>query len=210
MNIDDVLGELVDHGFEDLDEDRALAVINETLSDVASRELWPTLLTTVALTFNAGSTTPTNWPDDVGTISQDGVYRLYGRGRTIPYRFLNEVREVEGTTFQPGTFWTLVGDAFYVFGSPEGNVGVDYYRVPEPVEAATAEAAIWLPKQYHRGILVNGAVYKLYLMEDDVELSKEFERLYEKAIENARYGLQLKHLEEDHIRVVNPDDWDYE
>ena len=209
MTIDDVLGELVDHGFEDLDEDRALAVINETLSDAAARELWPTLLTTAVLSFDPGFNTSSDYPDDVATIHS--VYRLGGREKTIPYRRIDDARDQAGlTTLGPSLFYTLLGNELRVYGAPDTQVGIDYFRVPEAVEASTLEDGIWLPRQYHRGIIVNGAVYKLYLMEDDVELAREFKQLYEEAIQNARTGLHMQNLESDYIHVVDSADWDYD
>lgn len=205
MNVSGVFEELIDHGFEDIDQARGLEVINAALSDVAARELWPQLLKTAALEFDSGDTEPNNWPTDVGTIQTVWVP---GRGE-IPFRRVDDVHSTAAlmADYPTAHIWTLDGTTLHVFGAPDQTVYVDYFSIPEPVDETATEADIWLPPAFHRDILINGCVFRLYLKDDDVELSREFERLYEKGIENARLRLHVKHLSDDYIHVVNPDDW---
>jgi len=87
------------------------------------------------------------------------------------------------------------------------TVTMKYIHWPAELVAVDVEAAIILPSRYHRRVLVNGTVYKLYLMEDDPELAREFKNLYEEAIERMRSDLWKRQYDQpDYVHVL---DYDY-
>jgi hypothetical protein len=58
-------------------------------------------------------------------------------------------------------------------------------------------------------VLVTGALYKLYLMEDDAELSAQFERHFENRIERMRVDLHQRQIDrEEYIIDVDPESYE--
>jgi hypothetical protein len=214
MTVAEILSDLSDHGFEDTPTERKLAVVNETLWDVAALEPWSILVKGIDLTFSGSSGTPTNFPADFSAVHS--MSRYADPGGKIKFVRLDDVREhsyVYGA-LAPARFYTFVGPVMVLYGTPGAGTGatMEYYYVPAKVDETTVEAGIWLPKQYHRQIIVNGALYKLYLMEDDPELAQAFQQLFDRAVDRARVGLHIQqYADTDFIHAMAEDyeDWDY-
>lgn len=188
MDVADVISELDDHGFTDSTSARKVAVINDTYWDVAGREPWPFLEKTVSLTFAGGSATASNLPTDFHSIvsADSGNIRL----RAIDYE---EYQERFGQTAYaslagtPRFFYFVAGTpSFYPIPASTDTVRILYIQTPPALTALSLEAAIFVPKQYHRGLLVNGALYKLYAMEDDTDLAAGFQGWFEQTLQRMR------------------------
>lgn len=194
MNVSDILSDLSDHGFEDTGIDRKLAVINETLWDVAGLESWTTLVKGVTLTFAGGSATPSNMPTDFRQLVSVGRADA-AASRLLKFRLDDFVAKYSNalTAAGPPTMYYFEGATlkFYPVPLNTNTVRMDYVYVPVAVDETTLEASVWLPKQYHRQIIVNGALYRLYLMEDDPELAQQFLQLYDRGIERAKNTLDI-------------------
>lgn len=211
MNVGDILEDLDEHGFEDTPTAMKLRVINETLADAAAREPWPQLEKTAVLAFDGSSASPTaaSMPDDFLAVTSLSYTNKRGGPTNIRLDDFQErlgylgaeggeplVYYFEGTTLK---FWRVPTSSTTLL--------MKYISTPAELDENSQATDIWLPTGFHRGVIVNGAVYKLYLLEDDAELAREFERLYEKALSNMRNALWTQHFEGDYIHVVNEDDW---
>lgn len=189
MDVSAMISDIDDHGFEDTEEERKLAVLNDVYQDVLAREAWPFL---EALDLEeAIQVDETN-----GSISAtDGIravlfFRM--RSRTIdPIRlddFLNSYGNRIDQTGQPWCFY-FVGNDLRIWpipsSTPDGTV-LAYIKAADDLTATTAEEDILIPREYHRDILVNGALYKLYALEDDAELAAGFQRYFEEGISRMR------------------------
>lgn len=183
-----MLSDIDDHGFEDTEEARKVAVLNDVYQDVLAREPWPFL---EALDPEANIQV-----DENGVVSASDDIRavLWFRytQRTIdPIRlddFLNSYGNRLTQTGQPWCFY-FVGNELRVWpipsSTPSGAV-LSYIKRAEDLTASTDEEDILLPREYHRNILVNGALYKLYALEDDAELAAGFQRYFEEAVQRMR------------------------
>lgn len=213
MNVEDIIDDLDDHGFEDTGTERKLAVINETVWDAGSREPWPQLVTSTTLTFDGTSGVPTNAPTDMRAVISLGYSDR--RKKLSPMR-LDDFEERHGFEATSGTgdpsVYYFEGSSLNIWPAPSAGttMRLKYLKTsPELLEASTVND-IWLPLRFHRGVIVNGAVYKLYLMEDDPELAREFERLYEKALGNMRVDLHMQQYDENEMIEWYLEDIDYD
>lgn len=183
MDVADILSELDDHGFEDSSEERKLSALNDAYQDVLSREAWPFL---EMLERSANLTLS----DDVIEASEPIRAVLFFRclSRTIVPIQTNLFLEQYGNRLdQAGTPWMyyFIGNDLHVWPVPAtmpSDTTLYYIRRAEDLEANTGEDDIVLPREYHRDILVNGALYKLYALEDDAELASGFQQYFETAI----------------------------
>lgn len=182
MDVADMISEINDHGFTDTANARKVSMLNDALYDLSQRQQWPWLLTTATLSFDGTSNAPTTgYPTDLNQV--------YDLSRTDGQQFypLNPIRLDD--LDKRGVDLALVSDPleYYFIGeqlnvNPRPSAGTTlrlrYYKVPAAVAEATLEASINLPVQHHR-LLVLGALYRLYDLEDDPELSVRFEQHFE-------------------------------
>jgi hypothetical protein len=83
-------------------------------------------------------------------------------------------------------------------------------RWSDPISDATPESGILIPRYFHRGLIVNGALQRLYAMEDDTELSPVFQSFQSAALDLATETLFTKQYDRrDHVKVIDPDSWDF-
>lgn len=213
MTVDEITQDCDDHGFTDTSSTRKIAMLNETYWDCLGREAWPFLENTASLNFAGGVATSSNDPGDISATL--ALYRTSDGKKLTPWR-LDDLLERYASNL------TLAGDPFlyYFEGStlkfyPQppagtGSVVVKYIRTPAALAAGGAENTILLPKQYHRGVLVNGTLEKLYAMDDDTDTAVWFERKFEKAMDRMREDLWIRTQYDtpDYIHPVDPQDFD--
>jgi hypothetical protein len=207
-----MINELNDHGFDDASTERKLAVLNDTYWDVCAREPWPFLEESVALTFNGSSGHPTNFPTDfrAATAMVATAGGVSGRKITFirPDDFLQRFAEVLTTTGTP-RYFTFVGTVmtFYPIPTSDNQVTMYYVAQPPAMLSTDLEATIYIPKAFHRATLVNGALFKLYAMEDDTDIAPTFETYFERGISNMReYCWRQQYVTNDIIHPVDNDD----
>lgn len=188
MDVEAMISDIDDHGFEDTDEERKLAVLNDVYQDVLAREAWPFL---EALDLEANLQVDENGvvtgTDDIRAV----LFFRYTQRTIDPIRlddFLNSYGNRLDQTGQPWCFY-FIGNELRVWpipsSTPSGAV-LAYIKRAEDLTASTGEDDILLPREYHRDILVNGALYKLYALEDDAELAAGFQRYFEEAVQRMR------------------------
>lgn len=204
MDVADMLDELDDHGFVDTGIERKVAMLNDAMYDAASRDSWPFLEESITLTFDGTSAVPSNLPAN--------FLRPINLIRATDNTKLRWVRVEE---MDPGTDLTQGGDPVYywlfndqinVWPVPGSGTTVRMRYIKEPADLAEGmlEAAIEWPKRHHR-MLVLGALFKLYDMEDDPELAVRFQQHYEEAIQKMAGDVFSRQL--DRPDVIYTDPW---
>lgn len=205
-DISEIITELNAHGFEDTDEIQKLSVLNDTLWDIESREIWPFLEKTVALNFDGISPAPSNLPSDFRAV----LWLVdTSDGRTIWPEKLQTVRDRYGSQLglvaDPFIYYFL-GSSLRLYPTPGASTGrfqLDYIATQPKVNAATLEAAIYLPKRHHRVITV-GALWRLYKQEDDPENAIQHQTDYENRILRMREDLfRRQYQRADQIFVID-------
>jgi hypothetical protein len=214
MDVEEIVSDLNDHGFEDTPIERKLAVINETVWDAGSREPFPQLVDEIALSFDGISPTPTNAPEELRAVISLGYA---DRKRSLRPMRLDDFEERYGHEELGGSgdpsVYYFQGSTLKIWPVPAAGAGtmrLKFLKTTEELAEDSVASDIWIPRRFHRGIIVNGAVYKLYIMEDDPELAREFERLYEKAYQNMRVDLLMQQYDENDMIEWYADDIDYD
>lgn len=205
MDVAAIFSELDDHGFEDTGNTRKLAILQDTVYDVCSREPWPFLEQTASITLSSGSTSVATLPSDFRAalalvIPSVGVLTPE-RLDTVTKSYLSQ-SSVSG---QPYLYY-FIGETMRVYPTPDANYTATlmYLRVHPVLTANSVEADILVPVRHHR-VLVLGCLAKLYAMEDDTELSSVFMQQYEQRLQLMEADLWKKQYDRPE-RVV--DIWD--
>jgi hypothetical protein len=207
MTVDEILEELDDHGFVDTSTGRKLSKLNQLYLAVCARKAWPFLETSIQLTFDGTDPEATNSPTDIRTVS--GVH-LVAESPGLSHRRLADIRYKDET---------LVGDPihFYFVGNslrfwpipPNGYTGtLDYIKRPAELVSGGSEASIAIPAAYH-GMLVDGSLYKLYIMEDDPELAVFFRDEFRERLVELYTEFERQIVTPDVVQMVDPEDYDY-
>jgi hypothetical protein len=215
MDVPAMLSELADHGFSDTGTARKVAVLQDAIYDIESREPWAFLEQTIDLTFSGVSGTPTNVPADFrSAISVKDL----STGIRVRWVTQQNFEQLMG----PQADYTLSGGPQYYYietGVPKfwplpaatTTVRFKYHRLSPAISdqgAASLESYILLPPRHHR-LIVLGALQRLYDMEDDPELAARFESQYEARMMRMKADLQKQQYDRPNtIQVVNDDDWD--
>jgi hypothetical protein len=206
-DIADLIDELNEHGFEDTVTERKVAVLYDTIADICAREPWPFLEKNITLTFNGTNPYASNWPADFSkglaiTRAADGRTIQWERRETIKKRYANTLTQVG----IPEWYYFLGGRAqFLPIPSAGETLDMDYIATHPTITVDTEEAEILIPARHHRVIAV-GALYKLYMLEDDPELAQVFRAEYEARLQTMREDLsRLQYDRPDRILVL---DWD--
>jgi len=213
MDVSEILSELVDHGFEDTSTERKMAKINDAVWDIESREPWPFLEKTLALNFDGASPTPTNMPTDFKTTlwiydNTNGVTIWPERLSTIRDRYGNQITQVS----DPASYYFIAGQIrlYPVPPSSAGRFQLDYIATQPELTENSLQASILLPTRHHQ-VIVLGALWRLYKMEDDPENGNMFQTDYENKIQQMHEDLfRRQYQRSDQIFVVDEDDlYDY-
>lgn len=211
MTVQDIIDELNDHGFTDTSTTRKVALINDTVWDINSRQAWPYLETTIDLTFDGSSATPTNFPPDfraalvivradtgekIEWIRMDQLYRLHGE----------EISEVD----QPQNFYFVGKQLRFWPIPPAGTVlHMPYLKKQATLTSSSVEADILIPKEHHRAIVL-GALWKLNDMEDDYDIGQRFQAEYESRIQTMDEELFVSQYDRtDRIYDIDTDLFEY-
>lgn len=216
MNVSDMISELDDHGFADVSATRKIAILQDTIWQLEGIKPWPFLVTQWSLTFDGTTGVPSNW----ASLTPPFRASMRLRDMTTGSR-LGAVR-VEEADDRIGNGTANSGDPYmyYFVGSqlnvwpipPSGRVlqlrGTQWST---PITSATLEAQILIPKYFHRGLIVNGALQRLYAMEDDTELAPVFQSYQSAAMDLATEVLFKQQYDRmDHVRVTDPDSWTFD
>src|SRR5688572_31941548 len=108
-----MLAEIRDHGFDDLTDSRILSFLNDTYYDICTREPWPFLEATAAVTVNSdGKVTSPTSIDKVLSFHDTGI----GRSLT-PMRLDDFSTTYSSNLTQTGDPYAyfFIGDELYVY-----------------------------------------------------------------------------------------------
>ena len=210
MDVSGIINDLVDHGFDDASTERLLAVINETYHDVCDGQPWRFLETSVDLEFDGTTGVPTNWPTDFRTLV--AIFRKADGTKVEHIRYDDFIAgyAMNLNYIASPLLYYFQGTQLKAYPIPQATdvVTMEYIREPTELTETDIEANILIPKRYHRATLVNGSLYKLYLMEDDPELSSSFKALYDQAFLKMSASWLIQIDRSDYIHHVDPDDVD--
>jgi hypothetical protein len=215
MDVPTMLDIFDSYGFEtddEMTEDRKMEALNETYWDACDRNDWDFLKSSVSLSFDGTSGTPTNDPGDIGKVMT--VQRLPDGITLEPWR-MDDFYEQFGssiTTQSSPLLYFFEADQIKVYPIPSASetVRVKYISIADELLPTSLESDIRFPKRYHRSVLVIGTLAKLAVMQDDHELGQSFERLYEKALAGMIESVLKKQSQRpEFIHVNDPDNWDY-
>lgn len=210
MDVQAIIDDLVDHGFDDASTERLLAVINETYYDVCDSQPWRFLEENVTLEFDGANGAPTNMPSDFRTLV--AIFRTADGTKLEHIRYDDFIAgyAMDLNNLASPLLYYFQGTQLKTYPIPGATetVTLQYIRTPSELSQTDVEANILIPKRYHRATLVNGALYKLYLMEDDPELSSSFKALYDQALVKMSADWLIQIDRSDYIHHVDPDDVD--
>ena len=222
MNVSDIITELSNHGFTDTDTATAMRAINSTYWDACGREPWPFLVKSVDLTFNGSASTPANLPSDFhaviaaqvkGFSTFDGWNDGTVRHERYDNMLTNFLSSGSGVPVDQPRYFYFIGTQlnFYPIPTAATVVTMNYVSTPTDLLSTDLEAAIVIPKQWHRSVLVNGALYRLYAMEDDTDLAAGFQNYYEQGLQQMRdWVWKLQYQRGDVVHQVEHDRYGYD
>jgi hypothetical protein len=212
MDVPAIISDIDDHGFEDTSPTRKLAVIQDVYNDVLTREAWPFLEAFIRLTFTGSSDQSNNLPADFRAVLTAKVEN----GQRLQWMRYDEFERRYGSNTQyvvdnPLVYYFL-GNELHFFPAPSSTVFVRmaYIKRPNVLTASGAgsnESDLLLPKEFHRSVLVNGSLYKLYALEDDAELAGGFQTYFEEGLQKMREFAWRKQYDWPEVIETSWDDW---
>jgi hypothetical protein len=209
VNVSDMLTDINGHGFQDTSDTDKVALINDTIWDVGSREPWPFLTKSVNLNFDGTNPYPTNMPVDFRAVQW---LADLSTGEAIWPERLETVRDRYSSTTTPVDtpfLFYFVGEQLRLYPTPPASIGrflLDYYAVQVAVTSSTLEASILMPPRHHR-VYVLGTLAKLYSREDDNDLAAQKMQEYEQRLERMKEDFFRKqYMRPDRVFVTDETD----
>lgn len=203
-----MITELNDHGFTDESTTAKVRVLQHSIWDIEGREPWPFLEDVASLTWDGTNPSPSNLPTNFRAVTR---IRMTNGNRLRPVG-VDEFDDLANGDYTNSSFSPVIyyfdGYVPKVWPIPQAGMTATmrYLKWSDSISDTTAEATFLIPKQYHR-LIVYGALWKLYDMEDDPELAARFEGHYENALAQMRAAMWARQYDmSDHIRIVDPDD----
>lgn len=211
MDVSEMLTTLEAHGYDTSIEDaEKLSAINDAIWDIESREPWPFLTKSANLNFDGINPAPSNLPADFKAVIwlqdlRNGVPIWPVRVETIRQNFTSTTVAVT----DPQNFY-FVGEQLRLWPVPpsdsSGRYLLDYLAAQTELTSTSISTDILLPPRYHR-MIVDGAIVRLALMEDDEDISAFFSQRFEARIQQMKYDLFKKqHMRADQVFEITQDD----
>lgn len=208
-----MISELNDHGFTDSTSGRKVSMLNDALYDAASRHPWPFLETSLNLTFNGSSGAPTNFPANFRAVLD--VTDLSNQNMKVEWVRLDDLDD-RGTDYTMGgapQVYYFIGNTinFWPIPAASASVRMRYIRVPAALTESTVEANVEWPIRHHRAIVL-GALFRLYDLEDDPELSQRFQGHFEQRLAQMLEDVSMRTYDRHDNIAIDPlfdIDWDY-
>jgi hypothetical protein len=212
MDVQDIMDILDLHGFEDVEDDDKVAVINDVLQEIITREPWPYL--EVVYDFDSADVGADGLVDFTSQPILAAVLDIVNTsqyGRTISWirrddHFKRNASQLD-LTGTPYLFY-LVAGALYLWPIPTGDsYRLTYIQVQDELTSSDGEEDILLPARHHR-LIALGALYKLHSQEDDPENAAMFQQQFENRMQLMRQDLFRQQYDRpDTIQVVDEEDW---
>jgi hypothetical protein len=210
--VNDILEVLNDHGFTDTSLATKLSFLNATLRNFNSRAPWSFLETTLNLTFNGSSATPTNLPSNFRAAK---VIVSVSDSRPLePMRVENLEKGARGLITETGEplFYYFIGRDLRFAPIPPSTftARMTFLQRQLAVDENSDSTDILLPTDFW-DVIVLGTLVRLYDLEDDPELSMRMQQHYEEGIQTAREELSVLQYDRPDLIVMGDwDDYDYE
>jgi len=207
-SVQDMIDEMNDHGFTDTSVTRKVALLNDTVWDICSREPWPFLERSVTLDFDGTNAQPTNFPTDFRSLLS--LVRTDNGDALDPERYdvmQRKYGETLGDAGQPVAYYFL-GNTLNIYYVPAANVTLrmEYLSNHPELTSSSVETDFLIPREHHRAILL-GTLYKLYDMDDDYDIGASFQAQYEDRILKMRNQLWVRQYDRPD-RIYGIDDFD--
>jgi hypothetical protein len=175
-----MISALDDHGFEDTEAARKMQILNAVIGQICAREPWTFLEKLVDVTLDQQKV---DLPDDFRAaltfvIPSLGVTLVPERNDTI----LKNNSSTLSSLYIPRNYY-FVGRDMYLLPVPDQAYAAKLlYLCDHPaVDENSAETAYLIPPKHHQ-VIVDGALVRLYAMEDDPENAAQFRAYFETGI----------------------------
>lgn len=214
MTLDDMYTELDLYGFDDLDDDQKLLLLNESYFDIATREPWPFLEAVASITVPAAQSQITNNALVTGNVTNlnsvlsfidttNSITMTPERGDVIEKEYV-----VSAYTGTPTKYY-FVGDELLVYPPTDSVINYRLYYTKTPVAATTTSDTFLIPARHH-SIIVYGALVKAFLVNDDPQ-SAVFQNMFESRYQQMRADVWMNQYDRpDYIGVITDSyDWSY-
>ena len=203
-----MIDEMNDHGFTDTSVTRKVALLNDTVWDICSREPWPFLEKSAILDFDGTNPSPTNFPTDFRSLLS--LVRTDNGDPLDPERY-DVMERKYGQTLtsvgQPVAYYFLSNKLnIYYVPSSSTTLRMEYLSNHPELTSASVETDFLIPREHHRAVLL-GTLYKLYDMDDDYDIGASFQAQYEDRIIKMRNQLWIRQYDRPD-RIYGIDDFD--
>jgi len=202
------------YGFDDLDDDQKLLLLNEAYFDIATREPWPfleavkTIIVPDAQTQITNNTLVTNNATDVNSVLSftdmtNMITMTPERGDIVEKEYIVTV-----DTGTPNKYY-FVGGELMVYPATTGSTTYRLYYTRSPVAATTTSDTFYVPARHH-SIIVYGALVKAFLVNDDPQ-SGVFQNMFEARYQQMRADVWMNQYDRpERIGVITDSyDWSY-
>lgn len=206
-----MISDLGDYGFTDSSTNTKVRALQKAIRRIERIRPWPFLETSINLTFDGSSGLATNFPSNfraaLSLKNVDSGVRLEPVDQT-------DLEDIVGTQIAavgaPRIYYSEAEKLKLWPVPPSGTtVRMRYLRWSDPINSSTTESQILIPSRHH-DVIVAGALVILYDMEDDPELAARQQSHFEAGLQEMVEDLFRKQFDRpEHIRVIDPDSWDY-
>ena len=191
MDVSDMTSLIDDHGMSDLTTARKVQAINDAYHDICSREAWPfleALSASVSITANTASVTLPTGNSKIKKWVIPSIYHTLTPERAE--NIMSRYGEITSTGVPIYYYFTGDSSTAKLYPVPAASYTSTLYYVKYPTDLASSDvaSAVLLPARHHTAI-VSGALAKLYVMGDDIELGSYFSQVFENRIQTMKDDL---------------------
>ncbi len=190
-----LLTDFQDHGFTDIDQSHFLTYLNHSYMMFCSREPWNFLekVTTGTFALTAAQfAANTDIKQVLSLVNTTTGYELSPERPDTVYKKYSAYLTQTGNPFlyySPQVNAAApMGRQFHVYPIPTSGVSYQLRYIYIPALLTTGTDIPVVPERFHR-ILVFGALWQAYRLEDDPQSGDEYETMFEEGIQQARDDL---------------------
>ena len=174
--VTNILAELTAHGFEDIDAAQLLYFINDAYYEFCSAP-YPFLERTVASTLTAGNASIPIIDADSHTVSKIlAISNDTQQYALEPTRLQRLTKNFSGQLTLPGApvYYYEINDAWFHYPVNTAGDALTVRYLIMPKELGSTDTPV-VPIA-HRRVITNGALYRAYMMNDDVDIAQYFKK----------------------------------